>query len=60
MTSENSTLGHYDITITKLGMGSYGLAVSKFRARSPGVLHFMSCIPGSIQSCDLHACILRT
>lgn len=40
MTSENSTLGHYDITITKLGIGSYRFAASKFRARSLGGVAF--------------------
>lgn len=38
MTSENSILGHYDIT--KLGLGSYGFAASKFRARSLGGVAF--------------------
>lgn len=38
MVSENSILGHYGIT--KLGMGAYGFAASKCRARSPGGVAF--------------------
>lgn len=38
MASENSILGHYGMT--KLGMGSYGFAASKCRARSLGGVTF--------------------
>lgn len=62
MASENSILGHYGIT--KLGMGFYGFAASKCRARSLGGVAFhamyLECPQTDMQPACMHPENLNT